>query len=87
MKTSEFLDITAAICPEKTATTFEGKKETYERLSERVSRLAQALSKLGVARGDRVAILQVNCPQYIEAYFAATKVGAIFVPLNFRAKG
>jgi len=40
-----------------------------------------------VQKGDRVAILQVNCHQVVEAYFTVAKLGAIFVPLNFRAKG
>jgi acyl-CoA synthetase (AMP-forming)/AMP-acid ligase II len=53
--------------------------------NDRVNRLANAFSKLGVQKGNRIGMLQVNCPQYIEAYFAAAKIGAIFVPLNFRA--
>jgi acyl-CoA synthetase (AMP-forming)/AMP-acid ligase II len=42
--------------------------------------------ELGLQQGDRIGMLQVNCPEYVEAYFAAAKLGAIFVPLNFRAK-
>ena len=42
--------------------------------------------KLGVEKGDRRGILQVNCNQYIESYFASAKLRAIFVPLNFRLK-
>jgi acyl-CoA synthetase (AMP-forming)/AMP-acid ligase II len=42
--------------------------------------------KLGVEKGDRVGMLQVNCNQYLETYYATAKLGAIFVPLNFRAK-
>ena len=49
-------------------------------------RLGNALNQRGIKKGDRVGILHVNCNQYIEAYFAAARVGAIFVPLNFRAK-
>lgn len=48
--------------------------------------MANALRALGVQKGDRIGMLHVNCPQYVEAYFAAAKIGAIFVPLNFRAK-
>jgi acyl-CoA synthetase (AMP-forming)/AMP-acid ligase II len=43
--------------------------------------------KLGVEKGDRVAMLQVNTSQCVEVYFAVAKIGAIYVPLNFRAKG
>jgi len=65
---------------------FEGKRQTFTQTSERVNRLGNALVKLGIEKGDRIAILQVNCPQYVESYYAAAKLGAIFVPLNFRSK-
>ena len=86
MNTIDFLEITSAICPDRAAIIFEGKKLSFAELNERSSRLADALSKLGVHKGDRIAILQVNCNQYVEAYFATAKIGGIFVPLNFRAK-
>jgi acyl-CoA synthetase (AMP-forming)/AMP-acid ligase II len=41
---------------------------------------------LGIRKGDRLGMLEVNCNHYIETYFAAAQLGAIFVPLNFRAK-
>jgi acyl-CoA synthetase (AMP-forming)/AMP-acid ligase II len=78
--------ITSAICPDRPAVIFEGKKYSFSELSERANRLANALLSLGIEKGERVAILQVNCNQYVEAYYAVAKIGAIFVPLNFRAK-
>jgi acyl-CoA synthetase (AMP-forming)/AMP-acid ligase II len=86
LNTTEFLTITSAICPDRTAIVFEGKRLTFSELSERANRLANALAGLGIKKGDRVAILQVNCNQYVEAYYGVAKTGAIFVPLNFRAK-
>jgi acyl-CoA synthetase (AMP-forming)/AMP-acid ligase II len=86
MNTTDFLSIANAICPDRDCMVFEGKKWTYAQTNERVNRLANALVKLGVEKGDRIGILQVNCHQYIESYYAAAKLGAIFVPLNFRAK-
>ncbi len=86
MNTTDFLTIATAICPDREIMIFEGQRSTFEQASERINRLANALTELGIGKGDRVGILQVNCPQYIEAYFATAKVGAIFVPLNFRAK-
>jgi len=65
---------------------FEGKRWTYSQTTERVNRLSNALIKLGVRKGDRLAMLQVNCPEAVELYYAGAKLGAIFVPLNFRAK-
>lgn len=87
MNTSEFLAISGAICPEKEAIIFEDKRFTFSQLNERVNRLAHSLQKLGIKKGDRVALLQVNCNQCVEAYFAVTTLGAVYVPLNFRVKG
>jgi len=87
MNTTEFLTIATAICPDRTALVFEGKRHSFNQLSERTNRLANALANLGVKKGDRVALLQVNCSQCVETYFTVAKLGAIYVPLNFRAKG
>ncbi len=86
MNTTDFLNIANAICPERDCIVFEGKRWTYAQMNERVNRSANALIRLGIERGDRIGLLHVNCNQHIESYFAAAKVGAIFVPLNFRAK-
>ena len=86
MNTTEFLSLASAIVPERIATIFEGRRISYGKLQERVNRLANALSDLGVGAGDRVATIQVNCPEHIEAYFATAKLDAIYVPLNFRVK-
>ncbi|MFC1871133.1 class I adenylate-forming enzyme family protein [Chloroflexota bacterium] len=87
MNTTDFLNISAAICPDRDAIVFEGKRYTFGQLNERTNRLANALANMGVGKGDRVAMLQVNCNQHVEAYFAVAKLGAIYVPLNFRARG
>jgi acyl-CoA synthetase (AMP-forming)/AMP-acid ligase II len=86
LNTTDFLNIATAICPDKTAIVFEDKRYTFSQLTERVNRLANGLLKLGVKKGDRVAFLQVNCNQCVETYFAVAKTGAIYLPLNFRAK-
>jgi len=86
MNTTDFLSIPNAICPSRNCVVFEGKRWTYAEVYERVNRLANALVHLGVQKGDRIGILHVNCPQYVETYFASAKLGAILVPLNFRAK-
>ncbi len=86
MNTNEFLTISAAIVPDRPAVIFEGRRTTFQALDARANRLADALAKAGVKRGDRVAVYQVNTDQVIEAYFAAMRLDAIFLPLNFRAK-
>ncbi|GHG43104.1 fatty-acyl-CoA synthase [Sinomonas cellulolyticus] len=57
---------------------------SYDELSERADRLANALRRRGVARGDRVAYLGENDPAFVETFFAAGILGAIFIPLNTR---
>jgi acyl-CoA synthetase (AMP-forming)/AMP-acid ligase II len=86
VNTTDFLNIAAAICPDRTAIVFEDKRYTFTQLNERVNRLANGLLKLGIKKGDRVSFLQVNCNQCVETYFAVAKTGAIYLPLNFRAK-
>jgi len=58
---------------------------TYGDLNARVNRLAHALTDVGVGKGDRVAIVQHNCLQYIETLFATTKIGAVLTALDYRA--
>ena len=86
MNTTEFLSIATAIVPDREAIVFEGQRLTFEALHDRVNRLANALSGLGVGPGDRVATLQVNSNQQVETCFAAAKLDAVYVPLNFRAR-
>jgi acyl-CoA synthetase (AMP-forming)/AMP-acid ligase II len=86
MRTTEFLTIAGAIVPDRAAVHFDGEAVTFAGLQERVNRLANALAARGVGPGDRVAMMQVNSTQGIEAYFATAQLDAIYVPLNFRAK-
>ena len=68
--------------PEKTALLYLGEKFTYRELRELVYRFATALYELGVRVNDRVMLYIPNCPQWIIAYFAIQKVGAIVVPTS-----
>lgn len=86
MNTAELLNIAASICPDRTALVFEDARYTFSQLNERANRIANALLSLGVQNDDRIAVLQVNCHQNVEIYFATAKIGAIYVPLNFRSK-
>ena len=86
MNTTEFLMVTNAIAPDREAIVFESNRLTYGDLNTRSNRLANALAGMGVQQGDRVALIEVNTNHCIETYFACAKLGAIYVPLNFRAK-
>ncbi|MEX2246345.1 MAG: long-chain-fatty-acid--CoA ligase [Dehalococcoidia bacterium] len=86
MNTAEFLQITSAIVPERTALVCGDRRSTYEQMAERVTRLSNWLQEAGAGPGHPVGMVAVNCAEFIEAYYAAAKVGATFVPLNYRAK-
>ena len=61
-----------------------GRKLTYADLDQRTNRLVAALAALGITKGDRVALLAPNCPEYFELQFACGRLGAIMLPLNWR---
>src|SRR5437870_586357 len=86
MNTLGFLAIPAEIVPEQEAVVSEGRRFTYAETLARVRRLASALAHLGVGRGTRVAALHTNSHRYVEAYYAVAMLGAVFIPLNYRAK-
>lgn len=74
----------AARSPKRRALTFEGVTWTYADMQLRIDRMAADLQAGGVCHGDRVAFLGLNQPAFFEALFGAARLGAIFVPLNFR---
>jgi fatty-acyl-CoA synthase len=61
-----------------------GRRLTFAAFNERAERGAAALKQLGIAVGERVAILCHNSPTFFEVLFACGKAGAILVPLNWR---
>lgn len=67
---------------DKTALIFYGKKISYSELRDQVDRFATALFDLGIKKGDKVALLLLNSPQFIIAYFGALKAGAILTPIS-----
>ena len=78
----EILSTTAAEMADGHATQFLGAALTYRDLKVRTDRLASALRRLGVRKGDRVAIMLPNCPQYILSAFAILRLGAVVVNVN-----
>ena len=72
------------LSPDHVAFAHGDARSTYAALDDRTRRLAAALRDLGVERGDRVAYLGPNDPTLLETLFAATALGGVFVPLNWR---
>lgn len=76
------IDDAANTYPEKTAIIFFDKKITYKQLKEMIDRFAHALQEHGVKKGDVVAIMLPNTPQFVISYYAILKIGGIVTPLN-----
>src|SRR5882672_8026463 len=85
MDLSDLIERNAAFTPDKPATIFEGETLSYAALSARIEQTARALkAEFGVRRGDRVAILSLNRPDYLVLLYACARLGAMLVPLNWR---
>ena len=82
MDLGRMLAETAARFPDKTAVLFRGQGTTYAEFDQRANQVANALISLGIAPGDRVALLLHNLPLFMEAYYGILKAGAAVVPLN-----
>jgi long-chain acyl-CoA synthetase len=78
----DFLENAVNRFSEKPAFTFYGKVFSYQETKMIVDRLASALHKEGLKKGDRVAIMLPNCPQYIFTLFAIFRLGGIAVQVN-----
>ncbi|MFJ2738281.1 AMP-binding protein [Streptomyces sp. NPDC087440] len=74
----------ALMRPDRPALRYLGATTTWAQLSRRSLSLAAALADRGVGEGDRVALLTLNHPWFVESVFAANSLGAMAVPLNFR---
>lgn len=66
----------------RTALEFFGATTSYADLADQVRRAAEGLRRLGVAPGDRVALVLPNCPQHVVAFYAVLRLGAIVVEHN-----
>lgn len=66
---------------------FEGRNYSYAEVNRITDRVAAGLAALGVKKGDHVAILMENCPEFIFAWFGLAKIGAIEAPFNPFHKG
>jgi acyl-CoA synthetase (AMP-forming)/AMP-acid ligase II len=79
---TELLDDQAKRRPDKLALTFKDQRWSYAEFVKEVDRVANGFLKMGVKQGDRIAFVLPNCGEFLFAVFAATKIGAVFVPLN-----
>src|ERR1700686_2247780 len=85
MDLSDLIERNAAFTPDKPAIIFEGETLSYAAFDARIDQTARALkADFGVGRGERVAILSLNRPDYLVLLYACARLGAMLVPLNWR---
>src|SRR5689334_7096849 len=83
----EMLSVHARLSPARTGARDLERGMSFWEWNRRSCRLANALLGLGLAKGDRVAVLAYNCVEWAEIYAATAKAGLIVVPINFRLVG
>jgi fatty-acyl-CoA synthase len=80
----DFLAWSAAVFPQRTGVVYGGMRYSYGELAARCRRLASALARLGIGKGDTVAVLCPNTPPMLEAHYGIPMLGAVLNALNLR---
>ena len=78
------LENTSKVHPDKIAVVCGSRSFTYLQFKSSVDKIAGTFRSLGIIKGDRIAIFHQNCHIFLESYFAAAKIGAVLVPINYR---
>lgn len=86
MNIAHHIERSSRFFPHKAALIFEDKSFTYSQLNQLVNRVANSFNKLGVSKGDRVALFLPNIPEFIISYLGILKLGAIAVSVNVMLK-
>jgi len=81
------LEETVRKLKDKEALLFDGKTISYRELNEQANKTANALAGLGIHKGDRVAIMLPNIPEFVYTFYGLQKLGAVAVPFNTMYKG
>ncbi|MBV8968804.1 MAG: AMP-binding protein [Verrucomicrobia bacterium] len=83
----EIVAMNAYLFPGKIGARDLTRSLTFRRWNDRSCKLANALVRLGLQKGDRIAVLAYNCLEWMEIYAAVAKAGLVVVPVNFRLIG
>ncbi|HXI05652.1 MAG: AMP-binding protein [Bradyrhizobium sp.] len=81
---SSFIAFHAKRTPHRTALKYRGEDISYTTFDARIGKVAGWLAARGIGRGDVVAVLMKNSAAFLELVFAASHVGAVFLPINYR---
>jgi acyl-CoA synthetase (AMP-forming)/AMP-acid ligase II len=79
---TDYLRERARMHPDRPVVLFYGKELTFAQLDDLSNRFASFLAAQGLKKGDRVAVLLPNCPQFLIAFYGILKLGCIHVPVN-----
>ncbi|MBT7696857.1 MAG: AMP-binding protein [Desulfobacterales bacterium] len=77
----------AGTYPDRVIFQFDDLKISFKMLNENINRAANGFKGLGIKKGDKVAIMMPNCPEFLYTWFGLNKIGAIEVPINTALKG
>jgi acyl-CoA synthetase (AMP-forming)/AMP-acid ligase II len=80
----DIIEVLADAIPDKPALISADGELTYRQLDERSSRLANHFAEHGIVTGDHVAIHAMNCPEWVEAFYACFKLRAVPININYR---
>ncbi len=81
---ADILEVVADAVPDRLALITNGTETTYRVLDERATRLANHLHAQGIGPGDHIGIHATNCPEWVEAFYAAFKIRAVPININYR---
>jgi len=84
---SDYLEEAASTYPEKEAIIFQERRISYEEFYNSAKNLAKAFLHMGIKKGDRIAVLMPNSPEYLFTYMACSMIGAVLVGINTSYKG
>ncbi len=84
MNLGQLLKVNAVKFPKTIALMDKDRSFTYPQTNTRVNKLSHSLLSLGLAKGDRIAVLMENSIEIVELYLATAKTGLVIVPINFR---
>jgi len=82
MSLGQMLEESSHRYAENVSIIYDGTYLTYEALNRAVNALGNGLRNLGIQKGDKVALMLPNCPEFVMSYFAIQKIGAVAVTLN-----
>ena len=84
MLVHDFLENYARNTPQAICVSLDGASVNFEDMNRQTNQLANAMLQLGTSKGDRVAVLGENSIEHFQMILAASKIGAVSVPLNYR---